>query len=100
MLAGTVPADQEDQAGPKEIQVCTALNLVGRCEAPRDEVELRRAEPIGLGTWPRRLIVLQKVSEEADPLFVHVGTGDADRKAIDMDDDHVRVGRADIILDY
>src|SRR5271156_642598 len=31
---------------------------------------------------------------------MHVGVGDADGQFLDMDNDHMRVGGADVILDY
>ncbi len=103
LLTGMVPVDQEHQTRPEVVEIGEKVRaILGRERAGREKERLaacKARDLVGARRGPDNGERLEQPAEKAQPLEMHVAVGQGDEQALDVDDDHAGVGRADIVLD-
>ena len=102
-LAGPVPVDHEDDARCHVLQAGLQLGIALRLQ-PRlaHKVGLAGVEPFGnpgVEHLPAKAHVFKHLPEKPETAGVQVGVGERDRAVLHLDDQHVDVVGADVVLD-
>ena len=99
LLAGTVPVDQKHQARAEKFeQLLTTRRVGGLMPSIREVERLLVGQQRFVSFVPRQGAALQHALEKRESFSVHVGVGHGDREKLYPDDDHVSIGRANVVL--
>jgi len=102
-LRKAVPIDHKDETRAQEFEEAIDAGHAFNLSPPLYEQELAggaeadRCLLDGLG--PLDVLIGQKIHKESGPGAMHIGVGDGDGEAFDMNDDNMRIGGANIVLD-
>jgi len=102
-LARAVPVDEEHQPGTEEGEVVLQfLRLARRVGADAEVIDavLHRMVGARAGVLPAEPPALEQALQEEQALHVHVGVGELGAQALDMHDEDVGVGGADVVLQH
>ncbi len=102
-LARLVPVDQEDQPGPEKFEEFVDAGGILGAVAPRQHNELPLPSKVPRAFLRKRApndrVPVEEPHEELRARPVNVGIGDGDFRTFDVDDNDMRIGRADVVLD-